>query len=331
MHIIVTGASGFVARELMRACAADGSTGLAVSRRPVDDLPRGWMHQNRAAFLAEGAAAGVDAIVHLEVLHHRFKVGESAQDAQRAFDEVNVEGTRTWLDWGSAKGVTRFLYFSSSKAVDHTKADGPAVDETVPGPGPTPYGKSKWAAEGLVRAWGAARDRSAVIVRPCVIYGPGNVANIYSMLDAVARRRFLYVGRNDNIKALVSITNAVAAALHLLHRAAPGCDTYNLVDADRISVRQLGDAMARHLGAPPPALAMPLSVASLLATAMDLAGKATGRRPPLSRDQLHALVEHADFSPQKLIASGFTHPETVDEGIRRMAVWYRAQQRGDGA
>jgi GlcNAc-P-P-Und epimerase len=93
----------------------------------------------------------------------------------------------------------------------------------------------------------AAEDskRFALILAPAVVYGPGNTANLFSMVDALARGRFFLVGRND-IKSLISLKNLCAAVVYLLPRMQPGVEVYNLVDERSYSVRELASMMARH-------------------------------------------------------------------------------------
>jgi nucleoside-diphosphate-sugar epimerase len=68
------------------------------------------------------------------------------------------------------------------------------------------------------------------------------------MVDALAKGRFFLVGRNENVKSLVSLKNLCAAVVHLLPRMKPGVEVYNLVDARSYSVRDLASIMARDLG-----------------------------------------------------------------------------------
>lgn len=322
-HIVVTGASGFVGRELVRALAAAGSTGIAVSRRRMDTLPAGWQHHVRQEGLDWTPAARPTAVIHLEARHHQYVVGEGSPEQVAEFTKTNLGNTTAWLDWCARVGVHRFVYFSSVKAVDPSRWTGEgAIDETAPGPGASIYGRSKWMAEQRVIEW-AGPDRSALILRPAVIYGPGNTANMASMVAAIARRRFVFVGANDNVKSLVSLRNAVAATVHLLTAMRPGREIYNLVDARRCSVRELAGIIARQLGVPPPSATVPLALARPVAQVADAFGRLTRVALPVTGARLAALCEHADFSPAKLLATGFRHPQTLEEGLAEMSDAYR--------
>lgn len=330
MHVVVTGASGFVGRVLIDALAATGSTGVAVARRPISGLPAGWKHGPREERLS-APIAGADAVIHLEARHHQYVIGEGSPAQAAEFIRTNLGNTQAWLDWSTRSGTTRFVFFSSVKALDLAlAAQAGMVDETTPGPGPTLYGRSKWQAERAVAAWAATAGRCALILRPAVIYGPGNTGNIYSMVAAIAQRRFVFVGRNDNIKSLVSVQNATAATVHLLARMRPGSEIYHLVDGGRYSVRELACMIARELGVPAPRLGIPVGLARAAAWVADVLARATGISLPITRARLNALCEHADCSPAKLLRTGFVYPETPEESLAAMVAWCRTAMPGRG-
>jgi len=193
------------------------------------------------------------------------------------------------------------------------------IDETAAGPNETPYGASKWEAEQCVRAWVAAdRRRSALVLRPAVIYGPGNTANVAAMVQALRKGRFFLVGKNDNQKSLVAARNVAAALVHLLPRMESGtCEGYNITDAETLTVRELDALMRRCLGKSGNSLTLPEPLARLAAKVGD-GLNSVGVGFPLTSNRLEALLETTEFSCAKLLATGFVHPETVEEGIRKM-------------
>lgn len=316
MKILISGSSGLVGQGLISTFANEGQQGIATGRRPPANLPAGWLGRERLPTRANLAADGLpDVVIHLEVKQHVFHPTRS--DVQE-FRDINVGGTLEWLQWCTRYGISRFVLFSSIKAVRPERYG--TTTEDAAGPGDGDYAASKWQAEQLVQQWCAADEaRTAVILRPAVVYGEGSIGNIGAMANAIRRRRFFLVGPNCNVKSLVSMRNLAGAVRHLIATMAPGrCEIYNVVDRESFSVRQLDRMLRSHLGLSGNSPALPRILAKGLAISGDLGHMLTGRMLPLNSQRLAALLEHTHFSAQKLMATGFVHRETTEDGLRAL-------------
>lgn len=324
MWIAVTGASGFVGPRVIAGLAEKGHTGYAISRREMINLPEGWSWLPRAQvlngeILGRGNRAPPDWSIHLEVKQH---VAAPTERDRAEFQRVNVDGTREWLAWCTRVGVEKFAYFSTIKAVGESKT---CQDETSDSAPSTPYGASKRRGEELIRSWvSESSQRHALILRPAVIYGPGNRANIYSMVQAINRGMFFLVGRNENVKSMISVTNVAAAVCHLLERSKPGVDVFNLVDGTNHTVRDIAQIVARQLGKSERIRSLPLGGARFAAGVAEVLKRGIGIDLPLSRSRLNALLETTHFSSRKLLETGFVHPQTTEQGLAEMVAWYRS-------
>lgn len=262
----------------------------------------------------------IDWFVHLEVKQH--VPNPTARDREQ-FRRVNIEGTADWLRWCTRAGVRRFVYFSTIKAVGDAEF---AQDETAATEPASPYGQSKRDAERLVSEWvQASPERSALVLRPAVVYGPGNTANVMAMVRAIDRGRFFLAGANTNVKSLVSVRNLCAAVSFLMSRMVPGVHICNIVDRESLPVRELAFMVARLLGKPRPRT-LPLPLLRAAARVGDLATVLGGREMPLTTRRLQALVETSFFSGQKLANAGFVQPESTEAGLADMIGWYRNER-----
>jgi nucleoside-diphosphate-sugar epimerase len=322
MNLVVTGASGFIGRQLCWDLSAVGHSGVAVSRQPIGSLPPRWSWVERRSLLPDWQPAErVDAVVHLEVKHH---VPSPGMSDCAEFVMVNVEGTEEWLRWCAEREIRRFVYFSSIKAVG---ASDLSQDESAVSEPSAPYGQSKREGERRVQRWAESGARSALILRPAVVYGPGTTANIFAMVRAIDRGRFFLAGENANVKSLVAIRNVTGAVVHLLPQMAAGCEVYHLVDRSSHSVREIAGIIARLLGRSASPRTLPLPVLRLAASVGDLFARAGIEVLPISSSRLKALIETTHFSADKLRASGFVHPQTTEEGLAELVQWYRASCR----
>lgn len=323
MRVLVTGAGGFVGRGLLAFLASRGHCGLATGRSPPQSLPAGWEAAMRDEILSGTRSAGeLDAVIHLEVMHHRVA---RAVRVKQDFRRVNVEGTQHWLAWAGEQGIDRFLFASSIKAV--RPGDGPMA-ETSPPETIDPYGVSKAVAEQAVREWANAKGgRAAGIMRMAPVYGPGCTANIAAFARHVFAGRPCFIGRGDTRKSVVSRQNASAAFEHLIRHLRCGCEIFNVSDRVTPSVAEFASLVAEEAAAPVPR-GLPLPVAKVAATLGDAWTALTGREAVLTSSRLRALVADSVFPADKLVATGFLHPQETRTGVGE---WVRSLRAGEEA
>ena len=295
MRCVVTGASGFVGRHLLRHLADHGHGGIATGRTAPTEMPSGWRAAVRRDVLCD-SARDCEVVIHLEVKQHVLR--PTAADLE-AFESVNVAGTRDWLGWAGRNGAQRFVLVSSIKAAS---------------PG-EPYGKSKARAEEAVREWVAADPaRTATILRLAPVYGPGNEANFAAFVRQVIAGRPCLVGRGTVRKSVVSVGNVVAAIEFVATRKARCCDVFTVTDPTTLSLHEIATLIA-DLAASPPPRGIPWLVAGLLAPLGDILTAITGREMPLTTARLRTLEEESVFTSDHLVAAGFRHPQTTRDGF----------------
>src|SRR5688572_24246187 len=153
MTVVVTGASGHLGTNLVRALLAEGRTVRAVDMRRGPGLDGLDVEFTSADVVDEesmrAALAGAEVVFHLAA---RISI---AGDPDGSVWRVNVDGVRVTASAALAAGVRRFVHCSSLHAFDMT-VDG-RVDEMHPrsvGAGPPLYDRSKWAGEVSLRQVG---------------------------------------------------------------------------------------------------------------------------------------------------------------------------------
>ena len=266
-----------------------------------------------------------DALDEVETLYLLAAEHADDVDPPSLYYEVNVGGAENVIAAAEDRGISRIV-FTSSVAVYGLDAPG-ASEETPPDPF-NDYGRSKWEAEQKLMAWAERdRDRSLVIVRPCVIFGEDNRGNVHNLLRQVQSGRFLMVGNGRNRKSMAYVGN-LAHFLASLEKSPPGIQVFNYADKPDLDMRRLIGVAAEELGVRLPRIAVPYPMGLLAGHGFDLLARLTGRKLPISSIRVRKFCAETTVDTTRLRSTGFEAPYALEEGLRRMI---RADFLGDSS
>jgi nucleoside-diphosphate-sugar epimerase len=263
MKILVTGASGFVGRELCIYLGLLGYDVIPVSRRTIDIKD--------AVLLKFGSDAEwslllekCDYVIHLAGRAHI--ITENQSDPLKIFRAVNVVNTKNLARLSARYGIQRFIFISSIKVNgEFTQPEKYFTADDIPSP-KDPYGISKWEAEKALQQIASETGLEVVIIRPPLVYGPNAKGNFASMVKWLRRGVPLPFGNINNQRSLVSLENLCDLILQCtVHPAAAG-QTFMVSDNDDLSTTELLTRTAFAMGIKPNLFNVPQKLLELSTT-----------------------------------------------------------------
>lgn len=309
MTYLITGGSGFIGTHLGLALQRAGKPFHILDKAPSHTFPNyiKYIDIQNAEELAR-AVSGT-TIFHLAAEHR-----EDVKPVAR-YHRVNVDGTRNLCRAASVNGVNRIVFTSSVAVYGLAKGDTDEFGLIKPN---TPYGSSKFAAEEILRAWAneAPQTRSLTIVRPTVVFGPGNRGNVYNLFRQIACGRFIMVGDGSNQKSLAYIDNLVEFLLHSA-KLGPGVHLFNYVDTPNLEMRQLISLSRKILlGKSGIGPRIPIAVGMALGHCADAFATVSGRRLPIGAGRVKKFITNSTYSTQVHTLNGFHARVSLQHGIR---------------
>lgn len=251
----------------------------------------------------------VQTIVNLAAEHR-----DDVRPLERYY-EVNVTGAKRVCQLARDLGVKRLIFTSSVAIYGFAPAN---TDETGEPNYFNEYGRTKHLAEEVYKEWQAedVANRSLVIVRPTVIFGPGNRGNVYNLLRQIASGRFAMFGDGRNVKSMAYVEN-VAEFLARCTTAGSGVHIYNYVDKPDLSMNELVQVARKTLFKKSGVgLRMPGFLGIAIGIGFDLLAWLIRRPLPISSIRVKKFMATTQFS-SSVAETGFEAPYTLAEGLER--------------
>ncbi len=312
MHILVIGGLGFVGSRLVPNLVAAGHAVTVLDKRqpPAHSDQRSIQADIRELDAIMPAFLGTDLVINLAAEH---------QDNVRPvslYDEVNVLGAKNICTAATRAGVERIL-FTSSVAV-YGESQAPLMEDSPPNFF-NDYGRTKYEAEQIYRAWRSEKfGRKLSIVRPTVIFGPGNRGNVYNLLHQIKYGPFVMIGDGRNIKSIAHVDNVAAFLLHLTELQTSDEVLLNYSDTPDLSVRQLVTLCLDSLGRPPTAVHIPRYAGMAIGHLSDIASRAIGRNLPVSAVRVRKFCTNSTVDAARARATGFSPLVDLRGALREM-------------
>jgi len=295
---LVTGGTGFVGANVVRALLAAGAT-VRVLARPGGDR-RGLA--GLAIEIVEGdlrdppslgrAVAGIPAVYHVAADYRLW-----APDPRELY-RTNVEGSRALLQAAAEAGARCIVYTSTVGALGIPADGSPGTEDTPVSLADMvgPYKRSKFLAVGEALAL-AGLGAPVVIVNPSAPVGPWDVKPTPTGQMIVDFLRGRMIASLDTGLNIVHIRDVARGHLLAAERGRVG-EKYILGHAN-LSLMEIFRLLAEISGLRPPRFRIPYAVAWLAAAGMEGAARLTRGTPAVPLTAVRMARKRMYFSPAK--------------------------------
>lgn len=228
--------------------------------------------------------------------------------------DVNVNGARNVIDIAEQKGIKKIL-FTSTVAVYGLNKINPT--EHSPKDPFNHYGKSKHLAEEILINWynEKPQERSLIIIRPTVVFGPGNIGNVYNLLHQIAINKFLMIGKGDNKKSMSYVENVAAFICYCIKKDLKGYNLFNYADKPDLTTKELVEQAEIALGKKVLPLRIPYSIGLMGGYFFDALSRLTGKKYSISAVRIKKFCATTQFSSVHIEQTGFKPKFTLNEGL----------------
>ncbi len=295
MKVLVTGASGFVAKHVMRYFSSHGHEPIPTD---VAGGPNAGSVTDRSFVLNELGRLDFEAVVHLAGIADLRK---TVEDPYGAF-EVNSYGTLNVLELALRKNVRRVVYASSANVYGAPK-DNPVTEEARFSPR-VPYDYSKVAGESFVMGYNRAKGLPVSITRAWLLFGE------YDAPNRAVPRFISSCLRNEPIKLFNSGRDTTAPS----HAVNYGRLVANLIEKDSAIGQAFNFAGERTV-----------TIRQLAETIKELTGSRSELQmlPPRSESESEPQVSYPSTEKIKRLL-GYEYELDLETGLRRTADWMRS-------
>ncbi len=279
--VTVFGGSGFVGAQTVRALAREGWRIRVAVRRPgrAYRLPMlgdvGQIEIVQANILdaasVERAQDGAEAVVNAVAVLY--------EAGRQRFADLHVDAASTMAKTAAARGIERFVQISAMGASEAS---------------PSAYARTKALGEAAVRE----QMPSATVMRPSVVFGPGDhFFNRFAAMAMISPMLPLIGGGNTRFQPVFAadVGRAIAAALR--EPAAAGC-VYELGGPAAYSFRDLMVLMLAEIGRRRLLVPIPFEMARILGFVCQTVAPLVA--PPITADQVDMLRSDNVASPGAL-------------------------------
>jgi len=330
MKIVVTGATGFIGSHLVENLLERGYDTSVLVRSPTTQrrYRLSWLNEGRAkvfhgdvtdASKVEEAVKGADVVFHLAALLGRWGIPE------QQYFRVNVFGTQVVLKQSAKANVDQVIYLSSTGVMGRLKSiPGDVSDPCNP---TTPYERSKYQAELLVKRGITEKNIPATVVRSTHVYGPGDphTLQLYKMMK---KWKILpLVGGGKNLFQPIYVTDLVLALISCMeNKEASGSKVYIVAGNRIVTFREFLMLSARTMNVATRDFNVPTALAQMVGTFSEKACQFLGLTPVITQSRIEFFTRSHVYNTSQIMSDLGWSPKTeIETGLRESIEWYGAQ------
>lgn len=254
--------------------------------------------------------AQADLIVNLAAVHR-----EPGHEAHEYFG-TNLPGAEHVCAWAEQVGCQQIIFTSSIAPYGPTEEQ--KDENSLPVP-LSPYGASKLAAEKIHLGWQrAGKGRRLLIVRPGVVFGPGEGGNLTRMVRAVLGRYFFYMGNRQTRKAggyVKELCHALTWVMDWQEKNRSDTTLFNFTMDPAPTVEEYVEAICRVAGVQRFVPNVPYPLLLGASYPIEAFSRPLGIHQPISPVRIRKLVRSNNIVPDFLRKAGYPYQYRLDQAL----------------
>lgn len=314
--IFITGANGFIGRQLVKKLAESGETVHALIRNEKN--AGGLVHPNIKLFYGDitHPESLALALKGCERVYHIAAFAKLSAKDPKIFYEVNVRGTANVLKQAYEAGVKKVVYTSSAAVY------GPSLKQPLCEKDPrtigfnADYDLSKYLAECLVKDY-VHKGLFTVIVNPTRVYGPGHLSHSNAiskmLLQCLQGKTVLIPGCKKVRGNYAFIDDVVNGHIHAMEKGLGG-EKY-ILGGLNISYEEMLSTIREQIKVR--SLALSPMLMKTWSWVELMKSKLSGKDPLITPETVNRYLVNAEFSCQKAINQLGYSITPFNDGIKK--------------
>jgi nucleoside-diphosphate-sugar epimerase len=224
---------------------------------------------------------------------------------------TNVAGAIEVTRLAELHGIKEIVFTSSISV--YGPSEEMKTEENIPNP-QSDYGHSKLLAEQIHKKWLERDDTNKLtIVRPAVVFGPGEGGNFARLAKLLKKGFFIYPGRKDTIKACIYVEDLLDA-ISFAEAKSDSLVLFNGAYPNRYTLEQI---ITTLIGQHFPNARSYMVPQAVVTTAAKILGAFGFLNVGIHPERVMKLVRSTDIYPQWLTNNNFVFPEKFSDVTAR--------------
>ncbi len=320
--VLVTGASGFVGGHMVHFLHEKGVRVKAMVR---DEEKNVSLRNLRGVELvtadlrdSNSLKRAVDGVTHIYNIASLFRRAGLYEDI---FFDINVNGVKRLFEAAIEAGVQRIVHCSTVGVLGDVK-NPPATENTECNPGDV-YQRTKLEGEKIAMDFYRSGKMRGVVIRPAMVYGPGDTRN-QKLFKMIAKRCFFYVGKGDAYVHFIHVSDLVRAFFLAMNKCDLNAETYIISGERAVPLYEMVNVIADTLHVRRPWLHLPVKPMQCLGSICEAICMPLHIEPPIFRRRVDFFTKNRHFDSSKAKRDlGFEPQNNFKQELIDIIDWYR--------
>lgn len=227
--------------------------------------------------------------------------------------DTNIPGAININEFAEKAKIKNILFTSSIAPYGRSKEQRTESSPLYP---ETAYGISKALAEQIHQNWlNIDKTRRLIIVRPSVIFGPGDPGNVYRMIKALKKGTFVLPNHGKIIKAYGYVFGLVESMLFTMEKD-DKLIVYNYAENPIVSLSEMVSIVKNELNYKKPTLKISVKLLAFIAFFIDKGFRLLGKKSDFHPVRVKKAGFPTNIKPEYLIKQNFDFKYNFKDALK---------------